>query len=61
MNTKANIREYRCQKPKDAPENCVLVDKTKWKCHKLLFRGDIRYVEIKCDRCGHINVFGKRQ
>jgi len=30
------------------------------KCNKLLFKGKVNkdYIEIKCLRCGHINIFG---
>ena len=30
------------------------------KCNKLLFKGEVKkdYIEIKCRRCGYINLFG---
>lgn len=31
------------------------------KCKKLLMKGEVRFIEIKCPKCGYIQTVGTRE
>lgn len=54
INNKENINKQILQKVRKLPEHrCKF-------CNRLLFLGNVQYVEIKCPKCSQIAKIGKR-
>ncbi len=39
---------------------CAYIEEIRCKkCHRLLMKGEVRFIEIKCPKCGYIQRIGK--